>query len=130
MSDGHAAVQRRKLAALPALARCLDAVVLTNELGAGTSKPSPVAFRVACRLLGADAARAVYIGNDPRKDFSGARAAGLRTIRTGRLPDEGGVGLGEIDLDRDADVVILAVADLAAAALGRPPTTDAGQRYS
>lgn len=121
VSDGHAAVQRRKLAALPEVARHLDAVVLTDELGAAYWKPSPVAFRVACRLLGAEPSRAVYVGNDPRKDFVGAREAELRTIRTGRFPDEGGATMGAIDEGADADVVVGAMADLAAAVLGGEP---------
>ena len=72
------------------MAARLDAVVMTDELGPGHAKPAPTGFRVACRLLGVAAEGAVYVANDPRKDFAGARAAGLRTIRTGLLPDEGG----------------------------------------
>lgn len=89
VSDGLASVQRRKVASLPAIGRRLDAMVMTDELGPGQSKPSPVPFRVACRLLDVEPANAVYVANDPRKDFAGARAAGLRTIRTGLPPDEG-----------------------------------------
>ena len=90
VSDGLASVQRRKLAALPGLAERLDVIVMTDELGPGHAKPSPSGFLVACELLGVDPRRAVYVANDPRKDFDGARAAGLGTIRTGLLPDEGG----------------------------------------
>jgi putative hydrolase of the HAD superfamily len=106
VSDGLSAVQRRKLAALTAVARRLDVVVMTDELGPGCAKPSPVPFRVACRILGVDSGRAVYVANDPRKDFAGARAAGLATIRTGLLPDEGGTATRAMRDDVDADVVI------------------------
>jgi len=105
VSDGLASVQRRKLAALPAVERRLDVIVMTDELGPGKAKPSPVAFRVACRLLGVTAAEAVYVANDPRKDFAGARAAGLRTIRSGLLPDEGGGMHIDTGPDQDADAV-------------------------
>ena len=100
--------------------RSLDVVLLTDELGPGYAKPSPVGFLVAARLLGIDPSRAVYIGNDTRKDFSGARAAGLRTIRTGRPPDEGGIKMDAADPSAEADIVIGSVSDLAAAALGDP----------
>jgi putative hydrolase of the HAD superfamily len=90
LSDGQSAVQRRKLAGLPSVAERLDVVVMTDELGSGLAKPSPIGFRVACRLLQVPAPETVYVGNDPRKDFRGAREAGLFTIRVGRLPDEGG----------------------------------------
>jgi putative hydrolase of the HAD superfamily len=117
VSDGHGAVQRRKLAALPSVTRRLDTVVLTDELGNAFAKPSPTGFRVACRLLGAEVSRAVYVANDPRKDFVGARQAGLGTIRTGRLPDEGGAMMGRIDADSDADVVVSEFSELADALL-------------
>ena len=90
VSDGLASVQRAKLAALPDVARRLDVVVMTDELGAGHAKPASTGFLVACRLLDVDPSTAVYVANDPRKDFAGARSAGLGTIRSGLLPDEGG----------------------------------------
>jgi putative hydrolase of the HAD superfamily len=103
VSDGLASVQRRKLAALPEVAHRLDVVVMTDELGPGQAKPAPTGFLVACRLLDIEPAAAVYVANDPRKDFAGARAAGLGTIRSGLLPDEGGaVAVGTKDGD-DAD---------------------------
>ncbi len=89
VSDGHAATQHRKLAALPDVARQLDAIVMTGDLGPDHAKPSPTPFRVAALVLGVPPDRAVYVANDRRKDFRGARAAGLRTIRVGRPPDEG-----------------------------------------
>lgn len=90
VSDGQSMVQRGKLEGLGLLASRFEAVVLTDELGPGHRKPSAVPFRVACRILDVPPAATAYVGNDPRKDFSGAREAGLLTIRMGRLPDEGG----------------------------------------
>jgi putative hydrolase of the HAD superfamily len=90
VSDGVGAVQARKLAGLGSVADRLDVVVMTDLLGPGHAKPSPVAFRVACRLLDVPPSATIYVGNDPRKDFAGARAAGLATIRVGSVPDEGG----------------------------------------
>ncbi len=108
ISDGNGAVQSRKLAGLDGLAERLDVVVLTDDLGPGNAKPSRVPYDVACRLLAVDPSATIYVGNDPRKDFRGARAAGLRTIRVGPLPDEGGgatIALtdgDEADLDVDS----------------------------
>ena len=108
ISDGNGAVQSRKLAGLDGLAERLDVVVLTDDLGPGHAKPSPVPYAVACRLLAVDPSATIYVGNDPRKDFRGARAAGLRSIRVGPLPDEGGgatIALtdgDEADLDVDS----------------------------
>jgi putative hydrolase of the HAD superfamily len=119
VSDGLSAVQRRKLAALPSVARQLDVVVLTDELGSAYAKPSPVPFRVACRILEADPSATVYVANDPRKDFVGARAAGLSTIRTGRLPDEGGATNTRPDRVDPVDGVDADHLDLGLAAVGR-----------
>ena len=119
VSDGLASVQHRKLKALRGVARQLDLVVMTGELGPGMAKPSPVPFRVACQLLKVTPGDAVYVGNDPRKDFAGARAAGLRTIRTGRYPDEGGGVSIETAGTDDADETIQPFAAIVPAILGR-----------
>jgi putative hydrolase of the HAD superfamily len=103
VSDGNAAVQERKLRGLDDLAKRLDVVVLTDDLGPGRAKPSPIGFRVACRLLEVSPSTTIYVGNDPRKDFAGARAAGLRTIRIGPVPDVGGSTTSTAPAD-DADV--------------------------
>jgi putative hydrolase of the HAD superfamily len=112
VSDGSASVQRRKLAALPGVAGELDVVVMTDELGTDHAKPSATSFRVACRLLAIEPKVAVYVANDPRKDFVGARDAGLATIRTGRFPDEGGHTIVTPTDGHDADVVVDAFADI------------------
>jgi putative hydrolase of the HAD superfamily len=106
ISDGNAAVQSRKLAGLPAIAALLDLVVLTEDLGPGHAKPSPVPFQVACRLLDVPPSATIYVGNDPRKDFVGARSAGLRTIRIGPLPDEGGPTAITVETSQDADLAV------------------------
>ncbi|HEY4633349.1 MAG TPA: HAD family hydrolase [Candidatus Limnocylindrales bacterium] len=111
VSDGHASVQRCKLRALGPVARRLDVVVLTDELGPDWWKPSPAPFRVACRLLDVESSEAAYVANDRRKDFTGARQAGLLTIRCGLRPDEGG-GTMETVRGEEADIVIGAFASL------------------
>ena len=115
VSDGMASVQRRKLDALDGIAELLDVVVLTDELGHEHWKPSPLPFQIACAMLGVSCAEAVYVGNDPRKDFTGAKSAGLRTLRVGVPPQEGGTGVlnaGSLD---DADAYVDPFAALPAA---------------
>ncbi len=106
VSDGNAGVQARKLRGLDDIATRLDVVVLTDDLGPGHAKPSPVGFRVACRLLETSPSTTIYVGNDPRKDFVGARAAGLRTVRIGPVPDEGGSTVIESGAADDADITV------------------------
>jgi len=118
VSDGYGAVQARKVAALGEVATRLDVVVLTDDLGLGHAKPSPTAFRVACRLLEVEPSATIYVGNDPRKDFIGARAAGLRTIRVGDLPNEGGGAAIEIHPADDADLSVDSIGALDAVLSG------------
>jgi putative hydrolase of the HAD superfamily len=106
LSDGMASVQRRKLEALPEVAALMDAVVMTDELGPGHGKPSSVGYLIACRLLRVTPAEAAYVGNDPRKDFAGARLAGLLTVRVGEPPDEGGPERMRISDWSDADMTL------------------------
>jgi putative hydrolase of the HAD superfamily len=117
VSDGHSATQHRKLAALPDVERELDAVVMTADIGEEHAKPSPVPFRVACRLLAIQPSETVYVANDSRKDFIGARAAGLRTIRVGGPPDEGHATMTAPPPDADADLVVGTVVDAVTALL-------------
>jgi FMN phosphatase YigB (HAD superfamily) len=112
LTDGDPSVQRRKVTALGPLAEALDTVVLTGELGPGNAKPSPVPFELACRLLDVPPDHAVYVGNDPRKDFIGARLAGLTTVRAGSLPDFGGpLDIRTVPAD-DADIAVDSFASL------------------
>ena len=114
VSDGNAGVQYRKLVGLWPAGGRFDVIVLTDELGPACAKPSPVPFRVACRLLGVEPATAVYVGNDPRKDVSGARAAGLRTVRVGSRPDEGGSVDNPAQTHDDPDLVVGPIGSLLA----------------
>ena len=79
LSDGYLAVQRRKLAAL-GLADQFDAVVFSDAWGRAAWKPSTRPFLEALALLDTPAATAVYVADNPAKDFLGARQIGMGTI--------------------------------------------------
>jgi len=60
-------------------------VTLSSQVGA--TKPDPRIFARALACHGAEAARAIHVGDSPVEDVEGARAAGLRAVlidRTGR----------------------------------------------
>lgn len=84
LSDGSVEVQNMKLDVL-GLRRHFHAVVISDELGREAWKPSPRGFEVLlARLGGVPPERAVYVSDNPAKDFLGARRAGLRSIRVRR----------------------------------------------
>lgn len=61
------------------LAALIDARLYTSEMP--FQKPHPSAFRAALDAVGVeDAARAVFVGDRPFDDISGARSVGMRTV--------------------------------------------------
>jgi putative hydrolase of the HAD superfamily len=83
ITDGWAAVQRRKLAAL-GVTPLLDAVVVADDFGRDRWKPHPFPFQRCCELLAVDPADALFVGDNPFRDLPGALRAGLRTARIRR----------------------------------------------
>jgi putative hydrolase of the HAD superfamily len=80
LSDGYLAVQRRKLRAL-GLANHFESIVFSDEWGRDAWKPSPRPFHVLLSRLGLSGPQAVYVADNPSKDFLGARRAGMSTVR-------------------------------------------------
>ncbi len=97
VSDGWAEVQERKLAAL-GLAGCFTAIVFSDTLGRDAWKPSPRPFRRVLELLTVPAAEAVYVADNPAKDFRGASSVGMGAVRV-RYPDGLYAGLEPLSLD-------------------------------
>jgi putative hydrolase of the HAD superfamily len=89
------------LAAL-GLAPLVDRVVWSSRVGA--AKPDPAIFHAAVAALGVAPAEALHVGDDPRADVEGARAAGLRALRIDRTARSGA-----------ADAPLRSLADLPAA---------------
>jgi putative hydrolase of the HAD superfamily len=85
VTDGDPAVQRAKAAAL-ALERWMSHLRFTWDDGREHEKPHRRAFDPALAALGVDGAQAAYVGDNPAKDFVGARALGLATVRVLRGP--------------------------------------------
>lgn len=79
VSDGYLAVQQRKWAALN-LAHYFHGVVFSDKWGRSAWKPSTEPFVEVLHLLNTAPEQAVYIGDNPLKDFLGARQVGMATI--------------------------------------------------
>jgi putative hydrolase of the HAD superfamily len=81
VTDGYPGTQRRKIEAL-GIEDLISTIIISDEIGGRAAwKPSPAPFLEACARLGTKPSRAVYIGDNPHKDFLGARAAGLTSVR-------------------------------------------------
>lgn len=80
VSDGYLAVQQRKWTAL-GLAAHFETIIFSDEWGRAAWKPSVIPFLAALKKLRIQADRAAYIGDNPAKDFLGARELGMFTVR-------------------------------------------------
>jgi putative hydrolase of the HAD superfamily len=58
----------------------IEFIIHTDALGQKLWKPSPEPFKVALNLLKLDPNETVYIGDNPTKDFKGAKIAQMKTI--------------------------------------------------
>jgi len=85
LTDGIAEMQRRKVKSL-GLQHRVEAIVYSDDFGREHWKPSPIPYLELLRKMLVDPSRAVYVGDNPKKDFIGARRLGLQTIRI-RRPD-------------------------------------------
>jgi putative hydrolase of the HAD superfamily len=117
VSDGYLEVQQRKWLAL-GLDTFFDAVVFSDKLGRSNWKPSTAPFKLVLEQLNISPEFSVYIGDNPRKDFFGARQLGMYTIQIQRTDSEYGhlepPGLEyhpHVKLDSLADV-LMAIANL------------------
>ncbi|MCX6049330.1 MAG: HAD family hydrolase [Chloroflexi bacterium] len=79
VSDGYLEVQQRKLAAL-GIAHYLGAVVFSDQWGRTAWKPSTTPFKAVLEQLNVTASEALYIADNPLKDFYGPRQLGMATI--------------------------------------------------
>jgi putative hydrolase of the HAD superfamily len=106
LTDGYASVQRRKVKAL-GIEPFFDAIVYSDDLGREHWKPSTVPFQYLLCRLGIEPKGAVYIGDNPSKDFIGARSLGITTIRVVRSGAEHCQTLPEPGFEADYDLMTL-----------------------
>ncbi len=83
ITDGYREVQEHKVAALK-LEKRIPCRMVTDALGREYWKPHVAPYQYVMQHFGGNAVGFVYIGDNPRKDFIGARQLGWRTIRIRR----------------------------------------------
>ena len=83
ITDGNSQVQWNKIKAL-GLIDLVDEIIVTDDFGVDKRKPAPFAYLRLLESFKIKAGEAVYIGDNPTKDFIGARELGLKTIRVMR----------------------------------------------
>ena len=85
VTDGYIQTQKNKINAL-GLNNIFDQILITEELGRKYWKPSTVPFSKICDKLGVIPMEAIYIADNPKKDFKGPNQLRMDSIRL-RLKD-------------------------------------------
>lgn len=110
ITDGPVASQRAKFHALKLEPR-VNVAVFTDEFGLQYRKPHDGAYRHTGSVFGVEAARCVYVGDNPQKDFYAPRQLGWHTVRL-RLPLQARCGLEPASSDYAADCEFTSVREL------------------
>ena len=105
LTDGRPQVQRAKIKAL-CISGSFDAIVLSDECGRERRKPDPLPFQHVMSGLGVGPDECIFVGDNPKKDFVGARKLGIRTVRV-LMGEYRNLSLGE-EFDADDDIRSLA----------------------
>lgn len=80
ITDGYYEVQKKKVQALK-LEELFDSIIYTDRYGKEYWKPSALGYKLALKNLETLPEEAIYIGDNPNKDFIGAKKIGIITIR-------------------------------------------------
>ncbi|WP_294182005.1 HAD family hydrolase [uncultured Clostridium sp.] len=87
ITDGKASVQWNKIKLLN-LEKYMDGIIVTDDYGRKYWKPSSFAYLKLLRKFKCKAQNSVYVGDNPYKDFIGARDIGMNTVRVIRQSGE------------------------------------------
>ena len=80
VTDGYFEVQKKKVRALK-LERLFDSIIYTDKYGREYWKPNILGYELALKDLQVSPKEAIYIGDNPHKDFIGAKKVGITTVR-------------------------------------------------
>jgi putative hydrolase of the HAD superfamily len=83
LTDGPAATQRNKVAALGIGSR-FDVLVYSDDHGRAHWKPDHLPYQKLMEATRCEGPNCVYVGDNPWKDFAGARELGWQTVQVCR----------------------------------------------
>jgi len=83
ITDGWEKTQENKISAL-GITKYFDVITLTDVYGRGNWKPSSKPFKVTLDKLGVEPKESIYVGDNPMKDFFGAKKLGIHNVRVKR----------------------------------------------
>lgn len=106
LTDGYLGVQQRKVRSL-GLGERVPCVVFSDTWGRDCWKPHPRPYEAVHAHFQAAPAACVYVGDNPAKDFIGARRVGWRSVRVRRPGTEHGHRTAAPGYEADAEIADL-----------------------
>ena len=103
ITDGYFEVQKKKVQALK-LEELFDIIIYTDRYGREFWKPNVFGYKLALKNLEVSPEETVYIGDNPYKDFIGAKETGITTVRI--LKPEQEYSKVRLDKEYEADYEI------------------------
>ena len=103
ITDGYFNVQKKKVQALK-LEELFDSIIYTDEYGKEYWKPNVYGYKLALEEFKVLPEEVVYIGDNPHKDFIGAKKIGITTVRV--LYQDREYSNVRLDKDHEADYEI------------------------
>ena len=83
ITDGCGKVQRNKIHALE-LEKMVDKIIISDDLGREFWKPHKASYINMSDFFNVKTNECIYVGDNPNKDFIGAKELGMKTIRNNR----------------------------------------------
>ncbi|WP_244834819.1 HAD-IA family hydrolase [Clostridium sp. BJN0001] len=80
ITDGCALVQWNKIKSLK-IDKKVDKVIVTDDYDGNFSKPSTKSYLEMAEYFKVNPKECIYIGDNPKKDFIGAKSIGMKTVR-------------------------------------------------
>ena len=103
ITDGCAKVQWNKIKSLN-LETIVDKIIVTDDYGEGFGKPNKRSYIDIMNYFNVIGNECIYIGDNPKKDFIGAKELGFKTIRI--IREQGDHILDKVDKEYEADFII------------------------
>ncbi|CAI3654652.1 HAD family hydrolase [Clostridium neonatale] len=109
ITDGCSKVQWNKIKALN-LEKIIDKIIVTDDYGYGYSKPHEKSYTEIIEYFNIKPEECVYIGDNPNKDFIGAKKLGMKTIRI--IHENGDHINDKTDIEFEAELKIRKLSDI------------------
>jgi putative hydrolase of the HAD superfamily len=80
ITDGKASVQWNKIKLL-GLSDYVDKIIVTDDYGLSNWKPNTFSYNMILSCFNTSPSQSIYVGDNPHKDFVGAKELGIHTVR-------------------------------------------------